>query len=72
MTIFKKIGLTMATLAVACSLCSVSRVHADTYYGNGVHCNTHRCYVDWGTAWSNILTNSGVNWLTGGHAGWHG
>lgn len=55
MTIMKRIGMVIAALFVACALSgSVTRVHADNYYGNGVHCNTHRCYVDWNQAISSI------------------
>ena len=72
MIVVKRIGLIIATLGILWFLDgSLSRVHADTYYGNGVYCNKHTCHVDWGKAWSNIFNNSAANWFTGGHAGWH-
>ncbi|EAA0043349.1 TPA: bacteriocin [Listeria monocytogenes] len=39
-------------------------------YGNGVHCNKKKCWVDWGSAISTIGNNSAANWATGGAAGW--
>lgn len=48
MTIMKKIGMVLTASLVTCVLNgSVSRVHADNYCGNNIHCNTYRCYVDW-------------------------
>lgn len=71
-TLRNKLALTVATLGVACSLGgTLSHVNTDTYYGNGLYCNKHKCYVDWGKAWVNIANNSAANWLTGGQAGWH-
>lgn len=35
----------------------VSKVHADTYYGNGVYCNKHTCHIDWGDAIGSIANN---------------
>lgn len=65
MTIMKKVGMTMSALLLACLLGgSMSCVHADTYYGNGVYCNKHRCYVDWSQAWDSIghiVTNGWIN-----------
>ncbi|MCL6158814.1 leucocin A/sakacin P family class II bacteriocin, partial [Enterococcus faecium] len=30
-------------------------VDAATYYGNGVYCNTQKCWVDWSRARSEIV-----------------
>ena len=35
-------------------------VDAATYYGNGVYCNTQKCWVDWSRARSEIV-DRGVN-----------
>lgn len=54
-TLRNKLALTVATLGVACSLGgTLSHVNADTYYGNGLYCNKHKCYVDWNKAWSSV------------------
>ncbi|EQB23266.1 TPA: leucocin A/sakacin P family class II bacteriocin [Streptococcus equi subsp. zooepidemicus] len=42
-----------------------------TYYGNGLYCNTQKCWVNWSEAVNIILNNSVMNGLTGGNAGWH-
>lgn len=54
----KKLGLTIVTLGLTCLLeGALSQVHADTYYGNGVYCNSKHCYVDWGEAVGSIANN---------------
>lgn len=41
------------------------------YYGNGLYCNeTKGCWVNWAEA-INIITNSTMNGLSGGNAGWY-
>ena len=58
MVILKKMGTVMTTLLVTCILGgTVSSVHADTYYENGVYCNKHTCHVDWGDAIGSIANN---------------
>lgn len=58
MSIIKKIGITLATLGMVCTFSTgVSKVHADTYYGNGVYCNKHTCHIDWGDAIGSIANN---------------
>lgn len=55
MKVLNKVGMTIATLLVACTLGgTLSKVHADTYYGNGVYCNRHTCHVDWSQAVGDI------------------
>ncbi|MFS9449219.1 MULTISPECIES: leucocin A/sakacin P family class II bacteriocin [Streptococcus] len=42
------------------------------YYGNGLYCDSNRgCWVDWSQTVNTIITNSTMNWLTGGNAGWN-
>lgn len=42
-----------------------------TYYGNGVYCNSKKCWVDWGKAVGTIGNNSAANLASGGAAGWN-
>lgn len=67
MKVLNKVGMTIATLLVACILSgTLSRVHADTYYGNGVYCNRHTCHVDWGKAWDSIGHIVANGWMNHG------
>ena len=41
------------------------------YYGNGLYCNANKCWVNWSQTATTITTNSVMNDLTGGSAGWY-
>ena len=42
------------------------------YYGNGLYCNETKGYwVNWAEAINIIITNSTMNGLSGGNAGWY-
>lgn len=41
------------------------------YYGNGVYCNSKKCWVDWSKAIGIIGNNAAANLATGGKAGWN-
>ncbi len=41
------------------------------YYGNGLYCNSNKCWVNWSQTATTIANNSVMNGLTGGNAGWH-
>jgi hypothetical protein len=51
---FVSIFLILGIVLLSVSTLGIT-VDAATYYGNGVYCNTQKCWVDWSRARSEIV-----------------